>query len=104
MRRPRSPGRWSADPPPPGSLRRGARPRSRRRAAAPPQRSEESAAGCTDLCVNKALLVLRDDPVPLPYSPMTIEDELPKIRWLRADQVSHHTIVAATAHLPRHVP
>jgi hypothetical protein len=28
---------------------------------------------------------------------MPIEDELRKIRWLRADQVSHHTMVAATS-------
>jgi hypothetical protein len=64
-------------------------------APAPPQRSEESTAGCPNLCVNKALLVLRDDPFPLPYSLMTIEDELRRTRWLRADQVSHHTMVAA---------
>ena len=43
--------------------------RGRVRAAAPPQRSEESAAGGMDLCLNKALLVLRDDPVPLPVQP-----------------------------------
>ena len=41
--------------------------------------------------------MLRDDPLPLPYSPMPIEDELRKIRWFRADQVSHHTIVLATS-------
>ena len=64
-------------------------------APAPPQRSEDSTAGCPNLCVNKALLVLRDDPFPLPYSLMTIDDELRRIRWLRADQVSHPTMVAA---------
>ena len=50
-----------------------------------------------DLCVNKALLMLRDDPLPLPYSPMAIKDQLRKIRWFRADQLSHHTMVAATS-------
>jgi hypothetical protein len=38
--------------------------------------------------------VLRDDPFPLPYSLMMIEDELRRIRWLRADQVSHHTMAS----------
>ena len=65
------------------------------RAPAPPQRPEESATAGTNLCVNKALLVLRNDPLPLLYGPLTIDDELRRTRWIRADQLSHPTMVTA---------